>query len=171
MHPRIRVDKLHPDGSPRASWEAYRIEDCDGAVRIWTPAHTTRIHVNGRWTPASPILTAWKPGEPFVAAVWEEADDIELYIDIVREVSVTSARFAYVDLYVDVMYRAGRTWSKDDDLAAKLEPDEARQVLERRDALVRAVSAGDPPFRFDDPRWQVPAAARTLPPGDELTLA
>jgi hypothetical protein len=170
MYPKIRVDKLHPDRSRRASWEGYRIADADGAVRIWTPGRTTRIHVNGRWTPDSPILTAWKPGEPFVAAVWEE-DSLELYIDIVREVTVTDALFAYVDLYVDVMYRDGRTWSKDEELVSALASDEARWVLERRDALIRDVSAGEPPFRFGHPRWSVPAEARALPPGAELSLS
>ncbi len=170
MYSKIRVDKLHPDGSPRASWEAYRIEDHDDAVRLRTPARTTRVHVNGRWTPDSPILTVWKPGERFVAAVWEEGDEIELYLDIVREVIVTATRFAYVDLYVDVMHREGRTWSKDDDLVAGLAPAEANDVLALRDQLLRAVRDAEAPFRLDDPRWHVPAAARALPPGAELTL-
>ena len=169
MYPKIRVDKLHPDGSPRASWQAYRIEDHDGAVRLWTPARTTRIHVNGRWTPDSPILTAWKPGERFVTAAWEE-DRLELYIDIVREVILTPTRFAYVDLYVDVMYREGRTWSKDEDLVNRLAPAEATAVLALRDELIRAVRAGEAPFRLGDPRWQVHDAARGLAPGAELTL-
>ena len=127
MYPLIRVDKLHPDGSPRAAWMGYRIEDQEGAVRIWTPGATTRIHINGRWSPDSPVLTAWKPGERFVCAVWEE-DTLEMYIDIVREVVVTPTRFAYVDLYVDVMHREGRTWSKDEELATKLDPNEAHEV-------------------------------------------
>jgi len=37
MYPKIRVDKLHADGSPRAAWEGYRIDDHDGAIRFWTP--------------------------------------------------------------------------------------------------------------------------------------
>ena len=170
MYAKIRVDKLHPDGSPRASWEAYRIGDHDGARRIWTPAMTTRVHVNGRWTPDSPILTAWKPGERFVGAVWWESDGTELYLDIVREVIVTPTRFAYVDLYVDVMYRDGRTWSKDDELVGRLDPAEAAEVLSLRDELMRAVRAGEAPFRPADPRWHVSDAVRALAPGAELAL-
>ncbi len=169
MYPKIRVDKLHPDGSPRASWEAYRIDDHDGAIRLWTPVGTTVIHVNGRWVRKHASLSVWKPGEGFVAAVWEE-DALEMYIDVVREVVVNPARFAYVDLYVDVMHREGRTWSKDEDLAQKLQPAELQRVLRTRDELLRAIRASEPPFRFGDPRWHVPADARALQPGAELTL-
>jgi hypothetical protein len=171
MYPKIRVDKLHPDGSPRASWEGYRIEDHEGAVRVWTPARTPRIHVNGRWTPDSPFVTAWVPGEPFVVACYEDQDGIALYLDIVREVFITPTRFAYVDLYVDVILKNGTVISKDEELLARLAKDEARSVLATRDRLLRAVAAGAPPFRVSHPRWQVPDEARVLPPGVELELS
>src|SRR5439155_1215161 len=132
MYRLIRAEKRHPDGSPRAVWEAYRLDDQDGAIRIWTPVNTIVIHVNGRWVREFPSLSVWKPGEPFVAAVWEE-DTLEMYIDIVREVIVTPTSFTYVDLYVDVMHRSGRTWSKDEDLAQQLEPSERERVLAVRD--------------------------------------
>ena len=171
MYPKIRVDKLHPDGSPRASWEAYRIEDLDGAIRLFAPAKTHRIHVNGHWVPDSPILTTWKPGEPYVIASWEEADATELYVDIVREVIVSAERFAYVDLYVDVMLHSGKTSSKDEELLANIDAEEAKGVLATRDRLLAAMRAGEAPFRVRDPRWQVPDDARALPPGSELTLS
>ena len=169
MYRLIRAEKRHPDGSPRAVWEAYRLDDQDGAIRIWTPVNTIVIHVNGRWVREFPSLSVWKPGEPFVAAVWEE-DALEMYIDIVREVIVTPTSFTYVDLYVDVMHRSGRTWSKDEDLAQQLEPSERERVLAVRDELLRAIRAGEAPFRFEDPRWHVPQAARVLSPGAELAL-
>jgi hypothetical protein len=169
MYPLIRVEKLHPDGSTRAAWEAYRIEDQDGAVRVWTPVGAVVIHVNGRWVREFPSLQAWKPGERFVAAVWEE-QSLEMYIDIVREVIVTPNRFAYVDLYVDVMLRDGRTWSKDEDLAEQLDTAERDRVLATRDELLGAVRSGQPPFRFGDPRWRFPDGVRSLPPGAELSL-
>jgi hypothetical protein len=170
MYPKIRVDKLHPDGTRRASWEAYRIDDHDGAKRVWTPARTPRIHVNGRWQPDSPIITAWKPGEPFVAAMWEEAGGFELYIDIVREVIVTPTRFAFVDLYVDVMLNNGAVTTKDEELLERLTPEEARAVTTTCDRLVRAVAAGEPPFRMDDACWRVSDDIRALPAGVWLTL-
>ena len=169
MYPLIRVEKLHPDGSRRAVWEAYRIDDHDGATRIWTPVGAVVIHVNGRWVREFPTLQVWKPGERFVAAVWEERS-LEMYIDIVREVIVTQTRFAYVDLFVDVMHRDGKTWSKDEDLAERLDASEREAVLATRDELLEAVRACKPPFRFGDPRWTVPAAVRALPPGAELVL-
>ena len=169
MYPLIRVTKQHPDGTPRAVWEAYRIEDADGATRIWTPVGTVVLHVNGRWVREHPSLGAWRPGDQFVASVWEETS-LEMYVDIVREVIVTPTSFTYVDLYVDVMHREGRTWSKDEDLAAQLDADERRSVFATRDELMRRVAAGEPPFGFRHPRWHVPANVRMLLPGAELAL-
>jgi hypothetical protein len=170
LYPRVRVDKLHPDGSPRAAWEAYRIGDHDGAIRLWAPARTPRIHVNGHWVPDGPILTTWKPGESFVVSAWEESDATELYADIVREVMVTPTSFAYVDLYVDTMLRGGRVWSKDEELLSSLTATEASRVLAIRDDLLKAMSSASPPFRISDPRWRVSAAVRALAPGVELAL-
>ncbi len=170
MYPLIRVDKLHADGSPRASWEGYRIEDADGAVRIWTPARTPRIHVSGRWTPESPLLSAWVPGDPYVVARYEDAGGLAFYIDIVRECRITPERFAYVDLYVDVIRWPGGITSKDEELLVKLERDEADRVLAIRDQLLAAVRGGEPPFEYGHARWQIPAEIRGLPPGKELAL-
>jgi hypothetical protein len=47
MYSRIRVEKRHPDGSPRAVWEAYRIDDSERVVRLWAPPRTPRTHVRG----------------------------------------------------------------------------------------------------------------------------
>ncbi len=171
MRPFIRVDKLHPNGSPRASWQGYRIADTDGAVRVWTPARTPRIHVNGRWTPDAPFVMTWVPGEPFVVACFEDADGIALYIDIVREVIITPVRIAYVDLYVDVILKNGVVVSKDEELLTRLDAGEAHGVLRTRDHLLRAVRAGDGPFQMNHPRWQVPDEDRALPPGVELELS
>lgn len=170
MYARIRVDKRHPDGSPRAAWEAYRIEDHDGAVRLWAPPRTPRIHVNGHWAPDGSTLTTWKPGEAFVVAAWEGLDATEFYADIVREVTLTSTSFTYVDLYVDVMLRDGRAWSKDEQLLANLGADEVARVLAIRDDLLGAMRLGAAPFSLSDPRWQVGPEVRALAPGVELAL-
>ncbi len=170
MYPKIRVEKRHPDLSPRAAWEAYRLPDQDGAVRLWTPSRTPRVHVNGRWAPAESFVTVWKPGERFVVAVYEDADGMSMYIDIVRACVVEPSRFAYVDLYVDVLHKNGVTSTKDEHLLSNLAAEEAASVLTTRDEIVRAVQAGDPPFRFGDPRWRVPDEARRLTPGVELAL-
>src|SRR5207247_7361961 len=114
------------------------VDNHDGAISICTPVNTIVIDGNGRWVPEFPSLSVWKPVEPFVAAVWEE-DALEMYIDIVREVIVTPTSFTYVDLYVDVMHRSGRTWSRDEDLAQQLEPSERERVLAVRDALLSSI--------------------------------
>lgn len=170
MYPRIRVEKLHPDGSPRAAWEAYRIDDCEGAIRLWAPPRTPRVHVNGHWAPDSPILTTWRPGEMFVIATWEETDATELYVDIVREATIAPTAFSYIDLYVDVMLRDGRAWSKDEELLSALSPEEAARVLAIRDELLNAMRSGTPPFNLSDPRWRVDPRIRELSPGRELAL-
>jgi len=164
------VDKLHPDGSPRASWVAYRVDDADGAVRLWTPPRTPRIHVNGQWTPEGGFVTAWVPGERFVVACHEEPGDFALYIDIVRRVEVTPARFAYVDLYVDVLLEHGIVSSKDEELLDRLDADEARAVVETRDTVAHAIRTERAPFLAGHERWRVSDDMRALPPGALLRL-
>ena len=170
MRPFVRVDKLHPDGSPRASWQAYRIADADGAIRLWTAPRTPRIHVNGRWTPEGGFVTAWRPGEPFVVACHNAPGDFALYIDIVRTADVSATRFAYIDLYVDVMLEHGRASSKDEDRLAELELGEASSVIATRDELLRALRAGEAPFVSGHARWSVPEDVRALPAGALLEL-
>lgn len=170
MYPRIRVEKRHPDGSPRAAWEAYRIDDFDGAIRLWAPPRTPRVHVNGHWVPEGPILTRWRPGEAFVISAWEETDATELYVDIVREAAITSTAFSYIDLYVDVMLRTGKVWSKDEELLSNLRPEEAARVLAIRDGLLIAMTSGSPPFNLGDPLWRVDPRIRELRPGRAVAL-
>jgi hypothetical protein len=170
MYPLIRVDKLHPDRTPRAAWQAYRIDDVDAAVRFFAPPRTHRIHVKGHWIPDGAVLTTWRPGEPYVIASLEKTSGTELYVDIVREATVAAGRFAYVDLYVDVMLREGVVSSKDEELLRELDADEAKHVVGIRDALMRAMRSGEGPFSIGHARWQVPAEVRALPPGGELAL-
>jgi hypothetical protein len=127
--------------------------------------------VSGPWTPDSGFVTAWMPGERFVVARHSEPGEFALYIDIVRAVDVTPTRFAYVDLYVDVMLERGRASSKDEGRLAELDPDEAKAVIATRDALLRAVRAGAPPFTRDHARWRVPDDVRALPAGALLELS
>jgi hypothetical protein len=171
MYPKICVEKRHPDGTPRAVWEAYRLEDVAGAVRLWTPVGAIVTHVNGRWVRPVGSVHAWRAGDPFVISYYEDADGHGLYIDVVREVHVSPERFVSVDLYVDVMFYRGAVTTKDEDLLVRLSREEAERVVMTRDDLVRRVSDGDAPFRLGDPRWHVPDDARTLPPGAELKLA
>lgn len=126
--------------------------------------------MNGQWTPDGGFVTAWHPPDPFVVACHSAPRDFALYIDIVRAVDVATSRFAYVDLYVDVLLDHGRVSSKDEDLLSRLDPDEARVVIEVRDALLDAVRAARAPFHAGDPRWRVPDEVRDLRAGELLTL-
>jgi predicted RNA-binding protein associated with RNAse of E/G family len=95
---------------------------------------------------------------------------MELYIDIVREVIVTPTRFAFVDLYVDVLLKNGEVRSKDEELVSGLAPEEARSVIATRDALLASVRTGTAPWLMDHARWRVSEDVRALVPGVELTL-
>ncbi len=168
MYPLVRIDKLHPDGSPRAAWHGYRLPDFDGWARVWTPPHTPRAHVNGGWTPAEPLLTALSPGEPFVPTLYWAPEGLTFYLDIVREVRVTDRGFAFVDLYVDVILHNGGVKTKDEDLLDQLDADEAETVRGVARRLAGRARAGDLFFDPRSPLWSVPADARILPPGPAL---
>lgn len=171
MYPLIRIEKRHPDGSPRAAWHGYRLADHEGAVRVWTPSRTPRIHVNGRWTPDAPLLTAWSPGERFVAHRYEDPDGPTVYVDIVRAVEVTPERFVYVDLYADVIFKFDRAWAKDEDLLVRLAEDEALGVTVVLDGLLAAAGRRAWPFDLRSPRYDVPELARALAAGPEAPLS
>src|SRR5712692_550411 len=99
MYPLVRVDKLHPDGSPRAAWLGYRLPDIDGWARVWSPPHTPRAHAQwGGWTPAEALLTALSSAERFVPSLYWDPDGLTFYLDIAREVRGTDRGFAFVDL-------------------------------------------------------------------------
>src|SRR2546428_8362754 len=101
MYPLVRIDKLHPDGSPRAAWLGYRLPDIAGWARVWAPPHTPRAHTQwGGWTAAEPLLTALSTAERFVPSLYWDSDGFTFYLDIVRQVRVTEHGFAFVDLYV-----------------------------------------------------------------------
>ena len=171
MYPLIRVEKRHPDGSPRAAWQGYRMPDHEGTVRVWTPPCTPRVHVNGRWTPEAPLLTAWSSGERFVAHRYEDPEGLTVYVDVVRAVEVTPPLFAYTDLYVDVILKYDRVWSKDEELLARLAANEAQSAAEVLDALMGMGRARVWPFDLASARYAVPDDVRTLPPGAEAELA
>lgn len=171
MYPLIRVEKRHPDGSPRAAWHGYRLPDHDGVIRVWTPPRTTRVHVNGRWTPDAPLVTAWSPGERSVAHRYDDPEGPTVYVDIVRTVEVTPHLFAYVDLYVDVIFQFERAWTKDEELLVRLAEDEALGVTVVLEALLAAAHERRWPFDPGSPRYAVPAGARALAAGPEARLA
>lgn len=164
--PARRIDKLHPDGSPRAAWLGYRLPDDDGWARVWAPPHTPRAHAQwGGWTPAEPLLTALSPLERFVPSLYWDPDGLTFYLDIVREVRVTDHGFAFVDLYLDVTLHNGEVKTKDEDLLERLEPEEAEAARGIAHRLVGRARAGDAFFDPTIPLWSVPADAHGLPPG------
>ena len=167
----IRVDKLHPDGTPRAAWNGYRLPDVDGWARVWSPAQTPVAHAQwGNSTLASPRLTALSTAEQFVPTLFWDPDGITFYNDIVREVRATNGGFAFVDLYVDITLHNGRVKIKDEELLERLDPEEAASVRGIASILEKRASAADPLFDPNSALWTVPPDAHILPPGPMPTL-
>jgi hypothetical protein len=164
-YPLVRVDKLHPDGSPRASWYGYRIPDRDGSLRVYAPPRTRRIHVGGLWTPPGWMVSAFHPEWRFVPHRWVDGATNGTYVDLTRSTSVRRDRVEFVDLYLDVSIRGdGVVFEKDEELLERLTVDEAAMVRATRDELRRRIASAEPPFSADESFWQVPDDARALPP-------
>lgn len=163
-YPLVRVDKLHPDGSPRASWYGYRLPDIDGAARVYRPARTRTIHVLGLWSPAEPGVSAFHPDWRFAAHRHEKEGKAYLYVDIVRSADIRARVIEYVDLYLDVMVGPDGVREKDEELVERLEAGEAAGVRRARDEIRRLMRSGFPALQRDGPFWDVPIAAKELPP-------
>lgn len=164
-YPIVRVDKLHPDGSPRASWYGYRLPDRDGAVRVYAPPLTRRIHVAGLWTPPGWLVSAFHPDWRFVPHRWVDGEATGTYIDIVRSTAVHRDHVEYVDLYLDVSIRAdGTVFEKDEELLSRLSDREAAAVRATRDDLRGRIAGAEGPFSADGSFWELPDDARALTP-------
>ena len=163
-YPLVRVDKLHPDGSPRASWYGYRIPDRDGAVRVYRPGRTRTIHVLGIWTPPEPGISAFHPDWGFAPHRHTRGGASHLYIDVIRSVDVRRDAIAYVDLYLDVMVEPGGVREKDEGLLERLDEEEAAGVRRTRDEIRRLIASGFAALQADGPFWEAPDDAKALPP-------
>lgn len=163
-HPLVRVDKLHPDGSLRASWYGYRIGDRDGAVRIFRPPGTRLVHVNGLWLNTGWTVSAFHPDWAFVPHRWVDGARDGIYIDVVRSTAVRRDRVEYVDLYLDVMVHADGVRDKDEELLVRLDPGEAQRVRLERDRVRRLIAEEHPALQRDSAFWTLPDDARALPP-------
>lgn len=163
-HPVVRVDKLHPDGSPRASWYGYRLPDADGAARVYRPGGARKIHVHGLWTPAESEVSAFHPEWRYAVHRYEKDGASHLYIDIVRSVDIRRDSITYVDLYLDLMVEPDGVREKDEELLVRLAADEAAGARRTRDEIRRLIAGGFPALQCDGPFWSVPADAMALPP-------
>ena len=164
-YPLVRVDKLHPDGSPRASLYGYRLPDHLGVARVIVPPGTRRIHVNGLWRHEDTQVFAFDPRRRYVVTCWwSDPADRGLYIDIAREMRIGTATLQYVDLYLDVIVTAGSVREKDEELLGRLDPAEARQARATRDEVRLGIERRDPLLDPASEAWSVPADALALPP-------
>ncbi len=163
-YPLVRIDKLHPDGSPRASWYGYRLQDRDGAVRVYRPACTRTIHVLGIWTPTQPGVSAFHPDWRFASHRHTRDGESQLYVDVIRSVHIGRDTITFVDLYLDIMVAPDGVREKDEELLAQLAGDEAARTRLARDEIRRLIDTGFPALQRDGAFWEVPADVLALPP-------
>lgn len=161
-YPLVRVDKLHPDGSPRASWYGYRLPDIDGTARVYRPPHTRTVHVLGLWDNGSSGVSAFHPEWRFAVHQYTRGG-AHLYIDIARPVDIRPGSIGYVDLYLDVMSHPDGVREKDEELLVRLDPEEAAAARTARDEVRRLMGAGAPALQREGPFWDVPMEAIGLP--------
>lgn len=164
MYPVIRHEKRHPDGSLRRYGRGYVLEPIGEVTRVYVPAGSRLVHVNGVWTPDNNSISLFCPTWLFVPHLVENAEERGFYIDIARDVTVTNDVVSFTDLYVDIVIWNERVTHKDDELLVRLDPGEAAQVRERRAELLAQIAMGDPLFDRASPLWQLPDEARALPP-------
>ena len=164
-YPLVRIDKLHPDGSPRASLYGYRLPDSRGVARVIVPPGTRRIHVNGLWLHEDTQVFAFDPRRRYVVTCWwSDPADRGLYIDIAREVRIGTTTLQYVDLYLDVIVKEGAVREKDEELLERLEATEAQRARATRDEVRRGIERRDHLLDPASEIWSVPADALALPP-------
>ena len=165
MYPVIRHEKRHPDGSLRRVGRGYVLPSIGEVTRVYNPAGSRFVHVDGIWVTELNALSLFCPTWLFVPHFIEDPDDARFYIDLAREVTVADEVASFVDLYVDIgISSVHGVTHKDDELLVRLEPGEAAQVRERRAELLAQIALGDPLFDRASPLWQVPDEARVLPP-------
>ena len=165
MYPVIRHEKRHPDGSLRRAGRGYVLPSIGEVTRVYVPAGSRLVHVDGIWIPDANAISLFCPTWLFVPHLYEDPEDARFYIDLAREVTVSDDLVSFTDLYVDIgISSVHGVTHKDDELLVRLEPGEAAQVRERRTELLAQIAMGDPLFERASPLWEVPDEARALPP-------
>jgi len=165
MYPVIRHEKRHPDGSMRRYGRGYLLEPIGEVTRMYVPAGSRLVHVNGIWIPETNAISLFCPTWLFVPHFVEDAEDPRFYIDMARDVTIGDEVVSFIDLYVDIgISKIHGVTDKDDELLVRLSDGEAAQVRERRDEMLQHIALGDPLFDASSPLWHVPDEARALPP-------
>ena len=165
MYPVIRHEKRHPDGSMRRYGRGYLLAPIGEVTRVYVPAGSRLVHVNGIWTPDTNSVSLFCPTWLFVPHLVENGDERSFYIDMARDVTVGDDVVSFTDLYVDIgIAKDDVVTHKDDELLARLDAGEAAQVRERRAEMLAQIEMGDPLFDRTSPLWEIPDEARALPP-------
>lgn len=171
MYPAVRVDKRHPDGTPRASWSGYRLADAASIARVYAPAGTRRVHVGGTWDMPHPMVTAFDLQLFFVASRYAAPEGPRIYVDIARGIRIAGDVLGYVDLYLDVMLdEHGVVTEKDEELLERLSERDRWLARAARDEVRSRIASGDRLLDPYSPFWTAPPDALRLPALTDVAL-
>jgi hypothetical protein len=170
MYPVIRLEKLHPDGSPRRIGRGYLLDEVEGITRVYTPVGTRFWHVNGVWTTETAWISAFRGGWQFVVHRSFPPGHDGFYVDVAREVRIADGVAAFIDLYVDVLAHRGRIWEKDHEKLSALSAEEAATTLAIATDVRGKLARGEHVFHAGHRVWDRPVGAAALPPLHALAL-
>jgi hypothetical protein len=120
MLPRIAARKMLMDGTQHGAWEPYVVPLSADCVAIWTPAGTEMRWAQGTFRATYNGLHYWWPNERYLISANYLGDQLVMvYCDVVLplpSLPLDAPERVYVDLYLDLVVRADKTWfTKDHD--------------------------------------------------------
>lgn len=118
MLPRITVRKMLIDGSQWGMWQPYVLPTGDGLVATWTPAGTEMHWANGTWPTTYHNIHIWWPRARYlINAQYTGTAFAGCYCDVVLplpDLPASAPERRYVDLYLDLVVHADRSWHTKD---------------------------------------------------------
>lgn len=129
MLQRITVRKMLIDGRQWGTWQPYLFPVSDEFVATWTPAGTEMQWATGTFGATFNTLHYWWPGAQYlIGAFYNGTQFAGCYCDITTPLAAVPAdapEREYLDLYLDLVVRADRSWfTKDQEVY-----DRAEQVI------------------------------------------
>lgn len=165
MYQPVRLRKLRPDGTVRASWWGYLLDERGGFTRLFVPPLTPRLHTAGTWAPDGVSVAAFDPARPYVVHWWSGIHEGEgFYVDAARTIEIGSDTISYVDLFVDMSFHDGSWHTLDEDELVLASADDALAATGALGEARRLIAATDPLFDLRSELWTYPPEARALPP-------
>ena len=144
MLQQVTVRKGLVDGQQWGIWEAYVLPLAADYVALWTPAGTEMRWAPGTFAADYNNLHFYRAGAGYLIGAQYEGDQFAgCYCDVtlpLADVAIDAPRREYIDLYIDLVVRADRTWYTKDqevyDRAERVHP-ELRDLRPAAEATLR----------------------------------